>query len=623
MSKNGKDLETAIGIDLGTTYSCAAVWEHNHVEIIVNDQGNRTTPSCVAFTESHRLIGEAAKNQAVLNPTNTIYDAKRLIGKRFTDETVQNDIKLWPFKIIDSNNDENKPLIVVTYKDQQKQFAAEEIASMVLLKMKQTAETYLGSEVKNAVITVPAHFNDSQRQATIDAGTIAGLNVMRIINEPTAAAIAYGLDKMHTDRKEAAKNVLVFDLGGGTFDVSLVRINYGIFEVKGVTGNTHLGGSDFNNKMMSHFVAEFKRKHKRDISENSKALGKLRDACEKAKRMLSSISEATISIDSLYDGIDFHSTISRSKFERLNNAFFTSCIDSIEQCLSETGMRSEDIDDVVLVGGSSRIPKVQEMLKDFFNGKELCKSINPDEAVAHGAAIQASILSGVRNNEDFFLLDVTPLSLGVELHSGEMSIFIPRNSTIPVKKSDYICTAVDYQTSIRFPVYEGERPMAVDNNFLGTFTVANIPPALRGKHMFDVCFEIDNNGILTVSSQHIGTNNKRQITITNHSSRLSKEEIDRMLKDAKKYKAEDDEYEKAQKVKLELQKYTDNMWDMIKRGGKHIVKNATEMVVEEAIDQTIQWLDDGNFNISEACEFQEKLDQLQSICDPFISQFSF
>ncbi|XP_010677329.1 heat shock cognate 70 kDa protein [Beta vulgaris subsp. vulgaris] len=618
MSENKKgDLWPAIGIDLGTTYSCVAVWECNKVEIIVNEQGNRTTPSSVAFNESERLIGESAKNQAALNTTNTIYDAKRLIGKRFSDETVQDDIKLWPFKV-NSHDKEDKPLIVITYKGQKKQFSAHEISSMVLLKMKETAETYLGSVVKNAVVTVPAYFNDSQRQATTEAGIIAGLNIMRIINEPTAAAIAYGLDKMLTERKEAAKNVLVFDLGGGTFDVSVVRIDKEVFEVKGVTGNTHLGGCDFDIKLVNHFLAEFKRKYKKDMSENPKAVGRLRAACERAKRMLSSTTETSIDIDCLFDGIDFRSTISRAKFDRLNMDFFTSCIDYVEKCLSDAKMKKEDVHDVVLVGGSTRIPKVQELLKDFFNGKELCKSINPDEAVAQGAAIQAAILSGVRNNQDFTLFDVTPLSLGVELFSGIMQVYIPRNTTIPTKKVGIMLeTVFDNQESVTFPVYEGERPIAKDNNFLGKFTLHNIPRAPKGHQKFEVCFEMDDNGILTVSAQHTGTDNKNQITITDHSGRSSKDEIDRMVKEAEKYRAEDQKHKHDLNAKHALQNYTNKTWDLLKRCGKQIAENVTQVMAEEAIDETTEWLEQ-NFDVDDANIYEEKLGLLQQICDPLI-----
>ncbi|XP_021737558.1 heat shock 70 kDa protein 18-like [Chenopodium quinoa] len=604
----------AIGIDLGTTYSCVGVWQHNRVEIIINDQGNRTTPSCVAFNQAQRLIGEAAKNQATSNPVNSVFDAKRLIGRRFTDEVVQNDMKLWPFKVI-SASEENKPAIVVTYKGEEKQFAAEEISSMVLMKMKQTAETYLGSEVKNAVITVPAYFNDSQRQATKDAGTIAGLNVMRIINEPTAAAIAYGLDKMATNMKQTSKNVLVFDLGGGTFDVSLVRIGKQACEVKAVNGDTHLGGEDFDSRMVDYFVAEFKRKHNKDISGDRRAIGRLRSACERAKRMLSSATETSVDVDCLYEGIDLYSTISRAKFERLNLDLFTNCINPVKKCLEDAKMKKTKVDDVVLVGGSTRIPKVQELLKDFFHGKEFCQSINPDEAVAYGAAVQAAMLSGVRNNRDFTLVDVTPLSLGLRYYSGKMAIFIPRNTTFPVKKSGIVYNA-DNDTTVHFRVFEGERPIAFDNNFLGMFELHNIPPGRKGKEKFEVCFEINNDGILTVSAHHIGTNNKKQLSIANHSCRLSKEEIDRMVEEANKYKVEDEEHKKAVAAKLALQNYAESKWDMVEVcWNKFREENAKKM--KDAIDKTIQWLD-WNLNLTRVSEYEEKLNELKTILDPLI-----
>ncbi|XBI49132.1 hypothetical protein VPH35_112753 [Triticum aestivum] len=526
----------AIGIDLGTTYSCVAVWRqsHNRVEIIPNDQGNLTMPSCVGFTEAWRLIGDAAMNQAAMNPVNTVFDVKRLIGRKFSDKSVQGDIKMWPFKVISGPCD--RPMI----------FEAEEVSAMLLGKIRETAEAYLGRKVQNAVITVPVYFNDSQRQATIDAGAIAGLNVMRIINEPSAAAIAYGFGKMSDSDK--VETVLVFDLGGGTLDVSVVKvdpgadIDMGVFEVKGTSGNTNLGGEDFNNLMVKHFVREFLKKYKKnDTRENPKALRRLRAACEKAKRVLSTTTQATVEIDSLHDGIDFYGAITRAKFEELNMDFFRKCIVHVDKCLSLAKMEKSQIHDVVLVGGSSRIPKVRELLKDFFQGKELCTKINPDEAVAYGAAVQAAILSGEANEEvrDVLLLDVTPLSLGVETEGGEMSVVISRNTTIPVKKEKVYTTCHDNQTRILFQVYEGEGSETVDNNLLGKFTLRGIPRAPRAVPKVNVTFEINPDCILKVTAVDMSTGNTNNITITRDQGRLSAEEIERMVRDANKYNSED------------------------------------------------------------------------------------
>ncbi|XP_021760880.1 heat shock 70 kDa protein 18-like isoform X1 [Chenopodium quinoa] len=622
MAMNGKDevQSPAIGIDLGTTYSCVGVWQHDRVEIITNDQGNRTTPSWVAFTQIERLIGDAAKNQVAVNPTNTIFDAKRLIGRRFSDEIVQNDIKLWPFKVIahpDSGEDK-EPVIVVTYKGEEKQFSPEEISSMILVKMKETAEAYLGSTVKDAVVTVPAYFNDSQRQATKDAGVIAGLNVMRVINEPTAAAIAYGLEKRGNECDIARVNVLVFDLGGGTFDVSIICVEKGVFEVKAISGDTHLGGGDFDNNMVNYLVEEFKRKHNVDVSDYPRGLVRLRAAAERAKRILSCAHETTIEIDCLFEGIDFTSTITRARFEKLNLDLFRKCIDPVEYCLKDAGIEKSDVHDIVIVGGSTRIPKIQQLLQETFNGKELCKGINPDEAVAYGAAVLAAILSGT-GNKDIVLLDVCPLSLGIELRSGNLLVVVPRNTSIPVKKVSRVTTADENQSVVSFPVYEGERQIAKANNFLGEFYLSDIPAAPVGVPKFDVWFEINGDGILTVSAEDIGTGNRNQITLTNQ-SKLSKEEVDRLLEEAEKYRAEDEKCLKKMKAKNDLENYANKMWEMLRDYAEKIeIDDKARM--ENAIEKTMQWLD-WNFQLSEASKFEEKMNELQVICEPIIAEAS-